>query len=110
MKRSTLLALAGLAGLSVALAAAGFIAASAKPVTYDLPDETAAFKPGPNLETVQGNCGACHSADYINTQPQGPAFKKAFWEAEVTKMIKVYGAPIDEADVPKIVEYLTQTH
>ena len=110
MKRSNLRARAGLAGLTVALSAAGFIAASAKPVTYDLPDETAAFKPGPNLETVQGNCGACHSADYIATQPQGPAFKKAFWEAEVTKMIKVYGAPIDEADVPKIVDYLSQVY
>jgi sulfite dehydrogenase (cytochrome) subunit B len=28
----------------------------------------------------------------------------------VTKMIKVYGAPIDEADVGKIVDYLTQTY
>jgi hypothetical protein len=25
-------------------------------------------------------------------------------------MIKVYGAPIDEADVGKIVDYLTQTY
>jgi sulfite dehydrogenase (cytochrome) subunit B len=106
MKSSKFLALAGLAGLTVALS----VAVNAKPVTYGLPDETAAFKPGPNLETVQGNCGACHSADYIVTQPQGPAFKKAFWEAEVTKMIKVYGAPIDEADVPKIVDYLTQVY
>ena len=65
---------------------------------------------GDDLETVQGNCGACHSADYVQTQPQGPAFKKVFWEAEVTKMIKVYGAPIDEKDVPKIVEYLTATY
>jgi mono/diheme cytochrome c family protein len=110
MKRSKFLALAGLAGLTVALSGAGLVAVNAKPLTYVLPDETAAFKPGPNLETVQGNCGACHSADYIATQPQGPAFKKAFWEAEVTKMIKVYGAPIDEADVPKIVDYLTQTY
>jgi mono/diheme cytochrome c family protein len=106
MKRPKFLALAGLAGVTVALS----VAVNAKPVTYVLPDETAAFKPGPNLEIVQGNCGACHSADYIVTQPQGPAFKKAFWEAEVTKMIKVYGAPIDEADVPKIVDYLTQVY
>ena len=106
MKRPKFLALAGLAGVTVALS----VAVNAKPVTYALPDETAAFKPGPNLEIVQGNCGACHSADYIVTQPQGPAFKKAFWEAEVTKMIKVYGAPIDEADVPKIVDYLTQVY
>ena len=74
------------------------------------PTKPRAFKPGPNLEIVQGNCGSCHSADYIVTQPQGPNFKKAFWEAEVTKMIKVYGAPIDEADVPKIVDYLTQVY
>lgn len=96
---------AAIAGL---LAAA--LAANAKPVTYDLPEETAAFKPGPNLEAAQGNCGACHSADYILTQPQGPKFKKDFWQAEVTKMIKVFGAPIDEADVPKIVEYLSTTY
>jgi sulfite dehydrogenase (cytochrome) subunit B len=82
----------------------------AKPVGYQLPEETAAFKPGPNLETVQNNCSACHSADYIRTQPQGPKFKKDFWQAEVTKMIKVYGAPIDEADVSKIVEYLAATY
>jgi mono/diheme cytochrome c family protein len=84
--------------------------ASAAPVSYKLPDETTAFKPGPNLEVVQNNCTACHSADYINTQPRGPKFKKDFWQAEVTKMIKVYGAPIDEADVGKIVEYLAATY
>jgi hypothetical protein len=36
--------------------------------------------------------------------------KKDFWQAEVTKMIKVYGAPIDDADVPKIVEYLSTAY
>jgi hypothetical protein len=44
------------------------------------------------------------------TQPQGPQFKKDFWQAEVTKMIKVYGAPIDERDVSKIVDYLAATY
>jgi len=99
------------------LAAASIVAISsvpmisaAKPFGYQLPEETAAFKPGPNLETVQNNCSACHSADYIKTQPQGPKFKKDFWQAEVTKMIKVYGAPIDEADVSKIVDYLAATY
>ncbi|WP_249141494.1 cytochrome c [Bradyrhizobium liaoningense] len=84
--------------------------AKATSVSYNLPEETAAFKPGSNLEVVQNNCTACHSADYIKTQPQGPKFKKDFWHAEVMKMIKVYGAPIDEADVDKIVEYLSQTY
>jgi len=96
--------------LAISFGAAIALSAAAKPVTYALPDETAAFKPGPNLDAAQGNCGACHSADYILTQPQGPKFKKDFWQAEVTKMIKVYGAPIDEADVPKIVDYLSSTY
>jgi mono/diheme cytochrome c family protein len=94
----------------VAIAALGFASVSAVPINYKPPEETAAFKPGPNLEVVQNNCTACHSADYVNTQPRGPKFKKDFWQAEVTKMIKVYGAPIDDADVPKIVEYLAATY
>ena len=104
MNRPLFLALAAIS------ASAALVAVHAKPISYTLPDDKSAFKPGPNLEVVQGNCGSCHSADYIRTQPQGPAFKKAFWEAEVTKMIKVYGAPIDEKDIPKIVEYLTANY
>ncbi len=93
-------------------AVAGFSPGSvnAAPVSYTLPDETAAFKPGPNLDVVKNNCTACHSADYVSTQPRGPKFKKDFWQAEVTKMIKVYGAPIDDADVGKIVDYLAATY
>lgn len=108
MKRSTLLTLTGVVALAVA--GSGLAVVSAKPVSYKLPDETAAFKPGPNLEVVQNNCTACHSADYVKTQPQGPKFKKDFWQAEVTKMIKVYGAPIEDANVGKIVDYLAATY
>jgi mono/diheme cytochrome c family protein len=100
-----LLLVSVLAGAAIA----GFGAVAA-PVNYKLPEETAALKPGPNLDAVKNNCTACHSADYINTQPRGPKFKKDFWQAEVTKMIKVYGAPIDDADVPKIVDYLATTY
>lgn len=81
----------------------------AAPVNYKTPDEVAAFKPGPDLEVVQGNCSACHSSDYVATQPPMKD-KRAFWQAEVTKMIKVYGAPIDDADVGKIVDYLAATY
>ena len=97
------LAIAG--GLIVAIGSL-----QARPVTYVLPEETAQFKPGPNLEVAQANCTACHSADYIKTQPRGPKFGKDFWTAEVNKMIKVYGAPIEEADIGKIVDYLTATY
>ena len=91
--------------LGIIMAAAG-----AAPIAYKLPEETAAFRPGPNLDVVKNNCTGCHSADYINTQPQGPKYKKDFWQAEVTKMIKVYGAPIEQADVSKIVDYLATTY
>ena len=103
MTSKLLASLAGGAALSIG-------AAIATPVNYTLPEETASFKPGPNLDVVQSNCTGCHSADYIKTQPQGEKFKKDFWQAEVTKMIKVYGAPIDQADVGKIVEYLSATY
>lgn len=94
----------------VITAGLGFAAADAAPFGYKLPEETAAFKPGAGLDVVQGNCTACHSADYIKTQPRGEKFKKDFWAAEVTKMIKVYGAPIADADVGKIVDYLTANY
>jgi sulfite dehydrogenase (cytochrome) subunit B len=94
----------------VAVVALGVVAARAVPIAYKLPEETAAFKPGPNLEVVKANCSGCHSADYVNTQPRNVKSKKDFWQAEVTKMIKVYGAPIEDADVPKIVDYLAATY
>ena len=103
MKLQLLSAFAAIAGF-------GVVAVTAAPLNYGVPEDTVAFKPGPNLDVVQNNCTACHSADYIRTQPRGEKFKKDFWQAEVTKMIKVYGAPIDEADVPKIVEYLAATY
>ena len=103
MTRSFLLATAAIACL-------GLGPVTAAPVDYKLPEETTAFKPGPNLEVVKNNCTACHSVDYVQTQPRGAKFKKDFWQAEVTKMIKVYGAPIDDTDVPRIVDYLTATY
>ena len=108
MKRSTLIVLSSV--VAAVVGGYGIVAAGAKPVTYKLPDETAAFKPGPNLEVVQNNCTACHSADYVAIQPRGPKYKKDFWQAEVNKMIKTYGAQIDDADVGKIVEYLAATY
>ncbi len=92
------------------LLALGLVAAKAAPVSYTLPEETATLKPGPNLDVAKNNCTGCHSADYISTQPRDVKSKKDFWQTEVTKMIKLYGAPIDEADVSKIVDYLAATY
>src|SRR5947209_11205736 len=82
--------------------------AIAEPVIYDLPEEVAVLKPGPGLEAAQSNCVACHSADYIAMQPRKRG--KAFWDAEVAKMIKTYGAPISETDAKTIADYLAQTY
>jgi mono/diheme cytochrome c family protein len=80
----------------------------AKPLSYKLPDDVAAFRPGPGSEVAQSNCLSCHSADYINFQP--PKKGQSFWEAEVQKMIKVYQAPIDEMDAKAIADYLARTY
>jgi len=80
----------------------------AKPFTYSLPEETASLRPGLGMETAQTNCVTCHSVDYVTTQP--PHRGEAFWEAEVTKMIKAYHAPISDADAKAIVEYLAKTY
>ena len=97
-----------LALAAVALLGPAYVAAS--PISYELPAETAAFKSGPGQEVVMNNCTGCHSADYIATQPRGPKFKEDFWNTEVNKMIELYGAPIAEGDVPKIVEYLSKEY
>ena len=82
----------------------------AAPHTYELPPETAALADGPNHDIATTNCGACHSAEYISTQPRNLASPRAFWQAEVTKMKGAYGAPLDDADIPKIVDYLVATY
>jgi sulfite dehydrogenase (cytochrome) subunit B len=81
--------------------------ALAEPMVYQLPPETAELKPGPGVESA-AVCQACHSADYIRTQPSGKG--KAFWQAEVQKMIKVYKAPIGEDDAATIANYLAATY
>ena len=81
------------------------LGASAAEKSIKLPDDNAMaeLKPGPNVEVVRNNCIVCHSTDYIVRQPASDTKK---WEGEVQKMIKVYGAPISQADAKAIVEYL----
>jgi len=84
--------------------------AMAAPVKYVLPEETAALATGPNSDIAQATCSACHSVDYITTQPTPQKDAKGFWTAEVTKMQKVFGAPVDPDNAPKIVDYLAATY
>jgi len=66
------------------------------------------LKPGPGLDQVEGHCGACHSLDYI--QINSPFLNAAAWSAEVTKMIKAFGAPIGATDAKAIVDYLAKNY
>lgn len=62
------------------------------------------LKKAAGLDKVEANCAACHSLDYIVMNSPFP--NAALWDAEVTKMIKAFGAPIDDADAKVIGDYL----
>ena len=67
-------------------------------------EESIQLKQAPGLDTVETNCGGCHSLDYVIMNSPFPT--AAVWEAEVNKMIKAFGAPIQESDVKNIMDYL----
>ena len=91
------------AALLVATSAAAQQLPQIKSTTVDLPAGDSMFPGGAAADAINNNCLACHSADMVLNQP---ALPKSAWEAEVHKMINVYKAPIDNADVPAIVDYL----
>jgi mono/diheme cytochrome c family protein len=66
------------------------------------------LKRAPGLDKVEGNCAARHSLDYILMN--SPYSKAALWDAEINKMIKVFGAPISEADAAAIKAYLAKNY
>jgi mono/diheme cytochrome c family protein len=87
--------------LSVVLLSLAGLAARADETALKLAD-------GPELAVVRANCSVCHSLDYV--QMNAPFLKKAGWEAEVRKMIKVMGAPVSDEDAARILAYLTRSY
>ena len=85
---------------SLMLALATFFLASAAQAQ----EQEIKLKPGPGLDKVEANCQACHTLAYIPMN--SPYLDGAAWQAEVSKMIKAYGAPIEDADAKAIVDYL----
>jgi cytochrome c5 len=71
-------------------------------------EQRVALKDGPGRDKVEANCTACHSLDYI--LGNSPFMNRTVWDAEVTKMIKAFGAPISDADAKEIVDYLTKNY
>jgi sulfite dehydrogenase (cytochrome) subunit B len=79
--------------------------AGAQRKTIELPNDNplATLKPGPGVQVVVNNCTICHSTDYIVRQPKEDLKS---WQAEVEKMIKVFGAPASPADAQVIAGYI----
>jgi sulfite dehydrogenase (cytochrome) subunit B len=96
---------------AVALACAlGAAPALAAVESITLPPDGAQLKasPLPGYEKAQANCVACHSAEYMLYQP--PTAPRAYWDAMVKRMRDVFKAPVAEADMPAIVDYLVKTY
>jgi hypothetical protein len=71
-------------------------------------EEQMRLKEAPGRSLVEANCSMCHSLDYIPMN--SPFLDRKGWEASVNKMIKAMGAPVAEADVQNIVDYLVSQY
>jgi mono/diheme cytochrome c family protein len=87
---------------AVALLATAF----AMPAAAD--EKPVQLKQASGLDKVEGNCGGCHSLDYVVMNSPFP--DAAVWDAEVSKMIKSFGAPIEEPDAKIIADYLKKQY
>jgi mono/diheme cytochrome c family protein len=91
--------LALLAAVAIALLAAAPADAAEQPVP---------LKEAPGHDVVENNCAACHSLDYPRTN--AVFMDRKTWQAEVDKMINVFGAPIEPKDAVVIVDYLVKNY
>lgn len=87
-----------------ALAATPAITWKSESVT--LPNPGGYFR-GQGANVLNQNCAMCHSAGFVNRQP---LISRAAWTAEVKKMKGAFGAPIADANIPKIVTALEARH
>jgi mono/diheme cytochrome c family protein len=97
----------------VPLAAAGLLVvnlAVASPKSITLPADSAQLRssPLPGFALAQANCTACHSAEYMLYQP--PNAGRPYWDAMTRRMQTVFKAPLNDADIAPIVDYLTATY
>ena len=92
----------------LALAGALAMLSPAHALDIQLPAETATPASGRQPRRLSAaQCLMCHSVDYLSTQPPMPL---GFWEAEVKKMVAVYGAPIAPDQAQLIIQYLNQAY
>jgi mono/diheme cytochrome c family protein len=92
-------------GASIGQGAAPVFAPDAKYEVGPYPSFAPELAEGDGKREVQSFCVSCHGTRYVIMQPPLPG---ATWEAEVNKMMKVYGASIPEAAAKKIMAYLQE--
>ena len=102
------LVIPGLAGLLVSVLMAADVAVDPvlNPFAGDrleLPKEEPTLKAGAGVELARSACSACHSLDYVITQPP---LNRAQWTASVEKMKARFGAPLSTNEIPALVAYL----
>lgn len=97
------------------LVAVAFVIASAAATTLaaktvELPPDGTQLRPSslPGYAKAQASCVACHSAEYMLYQP--PNASRTYWDTMVKRMKTVFHAPVDDADIPVIVDYLANTY
>jgi hypothetical protein len=95
-----------MAAIAIGLCAPGV--AGAKDI--QLPPDGIQLTPSPlpGYAKARANCTMCHSAEYMRYQPSTAA--RPYWDAMVHRMKAVFKAPIADADMPDIVDYLVKTY
>ena len=86
------------------------VLAQAGSKSIDLPPDGVQLKSSslPGYAKAQAACVVCHSAEYMQYQPATAA--RPYWDAMVKRMKTVFKAPVDDADIPLIVDYLAKTY
>ncbi|MBN8889040.1 MAG: hypothetical protein ABS99_05950 [Acetobacteraceae bacterium SCN 69-10] len=73
-----------------------------------LAQQVVELKPGPGQDVASVRCAACHSLNYIRMN--SPFLSPDGWKAEVGKMRKVFGAPMEDAEEATIISYLVANY
>ena len=94
-----------IAGLLLVVTGAGAVTK-----TLNLPPDGVQLKASalPGYAKAQAQCVACHSAEYMLYQPASAP--RPYWENMVKRMQQVFKAPVNDADIPDLVDYLVKTY
>jgi hypothetical protein len=93
--------------LALSLAAVSGALLPAASITLPVEQLRLVPSPLPGYQLAMELCVTCHSAEYVAFQPTS---SRAYWQAATVKMQKTFGAPIPDAAVAPLVDYLVRTY